>query len=69
MSHYLCFQAWSDWTQGTCSVTCGGGIRQLTRFCINGRGCRGSATLDESCNTRKCPSTNLCFVCIWPNIF
>uniref|UniRef100_A0A914ZG89 Uncharacterized protein n=1 Tax=Panagrolaimus superbus TaxID=310955 RepID=A0A914ZG89_9BILA len=48
---------WSEWSPaGTCSVTCGSGIRQRKRFCSTGResDCRGDATLEESCELPEC---------------
>ena len=51
---------WSSWTRGSCSKTCGGGIRTSTRRCNNpapscgGDGCSGSSIRRDICNTRCC---------------
>ena len=51
---------WNDWTVGTCSVTCGDGIRTNTRTekvaaAYGGEECNGSASIQESCNIQVCP--------------
>ncbi|XP_033114633.1 ADAMTS-like protein 2 [Anneissia japonica] len=48
---------WSDWEEGECSVTCGGGVKLLTRTCNVNDGeeyCKGSDTMYELCNTQLC---------------
>ena len=51
---------WSSWTQGSCSKTCGGGLRRYTRSCNNptpsceGLSCRGNSTHEEACNEFCC---------------
>ena len=44
---------WSDWTPGTCSVTCGVGTEQRSRTCSNGP-CEGSATETIACSEPAC---------------
>ncbi|KAL5020052.1 hypothetical protein ScPMuIL_002944 [Solemya velum] len=52
---------WSDWTPGSCSVTCGGGVRTNTRTCTNpapqysGAGCDGDDKQTETCDAGYCP--------------
>ncbi|XP_060086023.1 uncharacterized protein LOC132565398 [Ylistrum balloti] len=52
---------WSDWSNWTdCTVTCGGGFVNRTRFCNNppaeGAGtCTGHSSEAEICNTKNCP--------------
>ena len=46
---------WSDWSPGECSVTCGGGERNLTRTCTNPTpSCNGSVCPGEDLRTEKC---------------
>ncbi|CAG2063023.1 unnamed protein product, partial [Timema podura] len=51
---------WSEWTDWTCSVTCGGGVGVQTRTCTNptpnvyGDMCNGSDTMKGKCNTFPC---------------
>ena len=57
--------SWGKWSRwGTCSATCGGGIRQRLRECTapDGEGgrepcglCKGEREERESCNDWKCP--------------
>ena len=51
---------WNDWTIGTCSKTCGGGIRTNTRTekvaaAYGGIKCNGFASIEENCNSQGCP--------------
>ncbi|KAL2078584.1 hypothetical protein ACEWY4_026269 [Coilia grayii] len=53
---------WSSWSKfGSCSRTCGGGVRSRSRQCNNpppaygGRDCPGSAFDYQMCNTEDCP--------------
>ncbi len=52
---------WSDWSWGSCSVSCGGGTQAGTRSCNNpspscgGASCSGSSTTTRACNTHPCP--------------
>nr|XP_004561306.1 A disintegrin and metalloproteinase with thrombospondin motifs 14 isoform X2 [Maylandia zebra] len=53
--------SWSSWSKfGSCSRTCGGGIRSRSRLCNNpppaygGRDCPGSAFDYQMCNTEEC---------------
>ena len=52
--------AWGDWTIGTCSVTCGVGIRIDTREKTieesNGGRCDGCETRIDECSKEDCPS-------------
>ena len=49
---------WSPWTIGSCSKTCGVGMRINTRAKVmverNGGTCSGFATMTESCNNADC---------------
>ena len=55
------WKLWTDW--GECSVTCGGGLRNRTRECLNplhgGADCVGPSEQAESCNEHPCPSETL----------
>jgi len=51
---------WGDWISGTCSQTCGGGIREDLRFlktraAFGGDECEGSPIRQETCNMQNCP--------------
>ncbi|XP_060592574.1 SCO-spondin-like isoform X2 [Ruditapes philippinarum] len=53
---------WSDWSGwGTCSSSCGGGIRNRTRLCTNpqplygGAQCLGNSIQSEYCGIGNCP--------------
>ena len=51
---------WSDWTLGTCSVTCGDGVRENHRFketeaLYGGAPCEGVSFHTEPCINRVCP--------------
>ncbi|XP_031416665.1 A disintegrin and metalloproteinase with thrombospondin motifs 3 isoform X2 [Clupea harengus] len=53
---------WSSWNKfGSCSRTCGGGVRSRNRQCNNpppaygGRDCPGSSFDYQMCNTEDCP--------------
>ena len=61
MSIYLLVDGgWSDWNVGSCSVTCGGGIKEKFRLCDNptpscgGKWCSGSNIENEECNESPC---------------
>ncbi|XP_060071250.1 uncharacterized protein LOC132551155 [Ylistrum balloti] len=54
--------AWSSWgSYGSCSVTCGGGIKYRQRTCSNptpqygGASCGNADTSSATCNTHHCP--------------
>ena len=56
---------WSNWINGTCTKTCGGGNRTNVRTeevpaDHGGDECVGSSTAEDSCNTKPCPG-NLSF--------
>jgi len=44
---------WSEWTNGSCSRVCGGGIRTDTRNCTQGE-CEGPSERTTECNTQEC---------------
>ena len=51
---------WSDWRLGDCSVTCGDGVRENTRFkeqeeLFGGAPCEGVVSHTEACINRICP--------------
>ena len=50
--------AWSEWSTGPCSVSCGGGTRNRTRVCtppkFGGAACVGAALVSEACNPENC---------------
>ena len=57
---------WHDWTNGTCSKSCGGGARTNTRTekvsaAHGGELCEGSTSIEESCNVQKCPGYEICY--------
>ena len=53
---------YTDWSESKCSVTCGGGVKILTRTCTNpppsngGKDCSllGPAKKTVPCNEQKC---------------
>ena len=49
---------WNEWQIGTCSKTCGGGIRTNTRTKKKkesiGTVCKGKSKVEEACNTQDC---------------
>jgi hypothetical protein len=51
--------AWSGWSYGVCSKSCGTGTQSMTRTCdgqnYGGADCAGSTTSSQSCNTHECP--------------
>ena len=54
---------WNDWTVGTCSATCGDGMRTNTRTekvsaAYGGEECNGPASIQENCNIQVCPGMN-----------
>ncbi|XP_063402108.1 slit homolog 1 protein-like [Mytilus trossulus] len=54
---------WGAWSTGTCSVTCGNGIKYRNRRCDsppssnNGQDCIGSSTIYAICNSGVCPES------------
>ncbi|VDI26618.1 Hypothetical predicted protein, partial [Mytilus galloprovincialis] len=51
---------WNDWNNWEiCNVTCGGGIQQRSRTCVEplygGTDCTGPDTDYQACNTQSCP--------------
>ena len=51
---------WNDWTIGTCSATCGEGMRINTRTekvlaAYGGEECNGPSSIQENCNIQVCP--------------
>ncbi|XP_045177578.2 uncharacterized protein LOC123537808 [Mercenaria mercenaria] len=59
---------WSSWESwGTCSATCGGGIRTQTRTCTNpkpsllGKSCDGTPIQVSICNKQTCPDSKVAF--------
>ena len=55
--------SWGNWTAGTCSVTCGVGIRIDTREKLtmesNGGKCEGCETKIVECSKENCPGRHL----------
>ena len=60
--------SWSDWTQyGSCSRTCGGGVKNRQRTCFHAYlsnyeapgQCNGSASESQSCNNQTCRKLTL----------
>ena len=58
--------SWSDWSSwGSCSLTCGKGIKKRSRTCTNpppangGLDCVGPAEQTSECNDRDCPGNIL----------
>jgi semaphorin 5 len=45
------WSAWLPW--GDCSVPCGGGVHNRTRYC-EGIGCAGPSTQTKECNRHEC---------------
>lgn len=61
-TYILAYCEWNNWQNGTCSKTCGAGIRNSTRTVKNtGKNvrqkCVGSHTIIESCNIQECPGS------------
>jgi len=60
---------WTDWIFGTCSKSCGGGIKNGFRTCSNpepkhgGRNCTGPTSNSTECNTNPCPSMLVIATC------
>jgi hypothetical protein len=54
--------AWSGYTYGACSKSCGGGDQSMTRACDSpapfngGADCAGSTTTSQTCNSHACPT-------------
>ena len=51
---------WSEWTNGTCTKSCGSGSRTNVRTkkvaaANGGDECVGSSTAEKNCNTQNCP--------------
>ena len=51
---------WDEWTNGTCSKSCGGGLMTRTRkpkrdAAHGGKNCTGDPRIHESCNVQECP--------------
>jgi len=50
---------WSEWPEGVCSATCGGGVQERTRFMSDasngGKQCEGNSTDLRPCNDQPCP--------------
>ena len=51
---------WNEWVRGSCSKSCGGGIRTDTRTESvsakhGGDKCPGPSSMDVSCNDQECP--------------
>ena len=56
---------WTEWVNGVCSKTCGGGTLTATRSCSNpqpscgGKACTGDASKQDVCNTAACTGDSL----------
>ena len=51
---------WNEWVKGSCSKSCGGGIRIDTRTESvsakhGGDKCEGASSMEVSCNDQECP--------------
>ena len=61
---------WSSWSVGSCSKSCGGGVKNKTRSCSNpipscgGNGCVGKTLENVDCNTMPCIGLNICIYII-----
>jgi len=53
---------WSPWTESSCSASCGGGIREITRSClVEGKMAMDTETFKTRCNDFDCaPPTPKC---------
>ena len=62
-NHFVVNGGWSTWTPGTCSKSCGSGIKILTRGCnkptpsCGGKDCPGSNVWYTTCKV-CCPGKN-----------
>ena len=57
---YIVDCEWNEWINGTCPVSCGGGVRTNNRTIKNlesdgGASCVGDPSIIESCNEQGCP--------------
>jgi len=50
---------WTEWPEGQCTTTCGGGVQERHRVVTNagtgGKPCEGNATENRPCNDQPCP--------------
>ena len=60
------FLGWTAWVSSDCSVSCGGGLLNRTRNCLDDEGmidsdesCEGDAIETISCETQQCPGMSI----------
>ena len=58
--HYVVDCEWTDWINGTCTKTCGGGKmignRTHEKSAANGgQNCTGPSSIEDDCNIQDCP--------------
>lgn len=53
---------WTAWTQ--CTASCGGGVREMRRDCLNGSKCIGADTKLKHCNEEECPGKQIAYILV-----
>ena len=64
--YYVVHCQWSNWSNGRCTKSCGGGIRNKTRTekvlaANGGNRCDGPRLVEERCNTENCEGITFYF--------